>query len=79
MGHVPLSGRTAVRQTLRSGHSAQRLFSMRHLKAIRALAPLAPLIIDGPAGNRHPERKDAPEPVSWPGAGGQRPTMWIFW
>ncbi len=41
MGRVPFSGRTAVRQTLRSGHSAQRLFSMRHLKAIRASAPLS--------------------------------------
>ena len=39
VGRVPFSGRTAVRQTLRSGHSAQRLFSMRHLKAIRASAP----------------------------------------
>ena len=41
VGRVPFSRRTAVRQTLRSGHSTQRLFSMRRLKAIRASAPLS--------------------------------------
>ncbi len=36
-----LVGQTAARCGLQSGKSARRLFSMQHLKAIRALAPLS--------------------------------------
>ena len=39
--HPNLVGQTAARCGLQSGKSARRLFSMLHLKAIRALTPLS--------------------------------------
>ena len=37
----PIFGQTAARQSLQSRNSAQQLFLMQHLKAVRALAPLS--------------------------------------
>ena len=48
------------------------------LKIGRPLCLLPPRIIHDPEGNCHPERDGAPEPVSWSGAGGQWPIMWVF-
>ena len=39
-GCIPFFGQTATRQTLQSRNSALRLFSMQHLKSIRASLPL---------------------------------------
>ena len=47
-------------------------------KIRRPLCLLPPCIIHDPEGKRHPERDDAPEPVSWSGVNGQKPIMWVF-
>ena len=68
-GHVKFRSRWRKRGTLRNAAASGTVFcaGIGSPKIRRPLCPLPPSIIHDPEENCHPERDDAPEPVSWSG------------